>query len=244
LQNKIPILNFYEFNVIKSDVFFLEKPVLTQLVLDCNILKNSVYFFSENRGSMREISEEMYHRLYRLMKRKIAPTNIAHTLHLPLRTVEHIINRMKKSDDENLSLNKAKIQKSKKPGDEKYLDIYLYTKTRYSIIQLVGALTEQYCERLEKELQKVLMSSWKAIALEMSDLSLIEEPCSNLIISYYPKFQEKDKFLAILNPSPAIDSQLIEFKLEDNIPIFGTELAFEENAFKKKINSIKKRNTR
>lgn len=190
---------------------------------------------------MREISEEMYHRLYRLMKRKIAPKVIAHTLNLPLRTVEHIINRMEKAGNEKLKLNKATIQKSQKPDDEKYLDIYFYTKTRYSILQLVGALTKPYCERFEKELQKVLMSSWKAIALEMSDLSLIEEPCSDLIISYYPKFQEKDKFLAILDPSPAIDSQLIELKLEDHIPVFGTELAFEESAFKKKINSIKKR---
>ncbi|HLV30769.1 MAG TPA: STAS domain-containing protein [Chitinispirillaceae bacterium] len=190
---------------------------------------------------MREISEEMYHRFYRLHKRNIPPEAIANTLNLPLRTVQQLINRM------NMTHSKTQkkvttVQNPVKSENADYLDIYFYTKTRYSIIQLVGVLTEKYSENLDKELQKSLTSSWKAIALEMSNVSLIDETCSNLIISYYQNFLEKDKFLAILDPSPAVDSQLIELKLEGNVPVFGTELAFEENAFRKKIKNSKRRN--
>lgn len=190
---------------------------------------------------MREISEEMYHRFYRLQKRNVPPEAIANTLNLPLRTVQQLINRMNMTHSKT-SKKVTTVQNPGKSENVDYLDIYFYTKTRYSIIQLVGVLTEQYSENLDKELQKALSSSWKAIALEMSNVSLIDETCSNLIISYYQKFMGKDKFLAILDPSPAVDSQLIELKLENNVPVFGTELAFEDNAFRKKIKDSKRRN--
>lgn len=190
---------------------------------------------------MREISEEMYHRFYRLHKRNIPPEAIANTLNLPLRTVKQLINRMNMTHSKTPK-KVTTVQNPVKSENADYLDIYFYTKTRYSIIQLVGVLTEKYSENLDKELQKSLTSSWKAIALEMSNVSLIDETCSDLIISYYQNFLEKDKFLAILDPSPAVDSQLMELKLEGNVPVFGTELAFEENAFRKKIKNSKRRN--
>ena len=190
---------------------------------------------------MREISEEMYHRFYRLHKRNIPPEAIANTLNLPLRTVKQLINRMNMTHSKTPK-KVTTVQNPVKSENADYLDIYFYTKTRYSIIQLVGVLTEKYSENLDKELQKSLTSSWKAIALEMSNVSLIDETCSDLIISYYQNFLEKDKFLAILDPSPAVDSQLMELKLEGNVPVFGTELAFEENSFRKKIKNSKRRN--
>lgn len=197
-----------------------------------------MFFYFE--GIMNEISEEMYRRLYRLLKRKIPPESIAGTLNIPLRTVHRIIDRI------NITLNddpKANAEKNTKPEQKNYLDIYVFSKTRYSVIQLVGTLTEPYLKQLENELEKAFLSQWKAIAIEMSDILSIDKVCCELILTYNQKFTENEKFLAILDPSQAIEPHLLEFGLENVMPVFGTELAFEENAFKKNEKIVKTRVT-
>jgi hypothetical protein len=43
-----------------------------------------------------------------------------------------------------------------------------------------------------------------------------------------------ERFVAILDPPARIEKQLIEFKIEGKVPIFGTERTFEEHAFPRK----------
>lgn len=182
----------------------------------------------------RDLSEEMYHRIYRLIKRDLAPQTIAATLQLPIRTVLGVINRLDKPVS-SLSNNATDTKELReKQHDSEFLDLYFYSKTRYAIIQLVGTLSETYTPLLANEIEKALELSWKALAIRMSDVIVLCESACTLIIENKERFTSLGRYLALLDPSPSIEAALTTFHLEGTIPIFGTERAFEDAAFEKK----------
>ena len=89
-----------------------------------------------------ELSQEIYHRLYRLIKRKVDPRFIAATLNLPLRTVLTVITRLENPDaPDTQESSETTINQNKSVIPEKgFLDVYCYPKTRYAVINLVGTL--------------------------------------------------------------------------------------------------------
>lgn len=178
-----------------------------------------------------DLSQEMYHRIYRMIKRNIDPKRIAATLNLPVKTITNIVSRI------NQGFN-TQPDYSGEPSEDHsgidFLDIYLYTKTRYAVIQLVGSLNKQHLYLLENELEKSASASYKALALRMTDVHIIDVEACNLIVSAFKKYQNLGRYLAILDPSPEIEVVLTEFNLEETVPIFGTERAFEDFAFTKK----------
>jgi anti-anti-sigma regulatory factor len=183
----------------------------------------------QNRSE--ELSQEMYHRIYRMVKRNIEPKLIAATLNLPLKTINSIILRITQKNNSDIT-DSAAVSQAQSVSD--FLDVYLYTKTRYAVIQLVGVLHKQNLYLLEKEIEKSFTAPWKAIALRLTDVLLIDSDSCNFILSCYQKFQDLGRYMAILDPSPQIEATLTEFKIEDTVPIFGTERAFEDAAFPKK----------
>jgi anti-anti-sigma regulatory factor len=189
------------------------------------------------------LSQEMYTRIYRLYKRNINTQIIATTLNIPLRTVQSVISRFESSgvtenaEPDDLSINDdSTIEKN-----ATFLDIYTYPKTRYAIIEFVGLLTDNYTETVSKELQKALSSNWKAIGLKMNHVRSMDKSIADIILSYHQKCSSVAKFFAILDPSPQIEPQLRQFNIENVIPIFGTERAFEDNAFSKRMSNFSKR---
>jgi len=189
----------------------------------------------------KDISEEMYHRVYRLVKRNVNPHTIAATLNLPLRTILGVINRVERPDLSDGSTSAVETPRESQSETQEFLDIYFYPKTRYAILDLVGVLTDSCTEKLLVELDKVLASSWKAVAIRMSDVSALSISIGTLLIEYKEKFNVLSRFLAILDPSPAIEGTLIECKIEQIIPVFGTESAFEDAAFSKKAKTFVRR---
>jgi anti-anti-sigma regulatory factor len=181
-----------------------------------------------------EVSDEIYHRIYRLIKRRINAHTIAATLHLPVRTVLSVINRLEKKDTATQLPQATSEQNNESPDNNEYLDIYFYPKTRYAILDLVGALSERYIDQLKIEVDKVIQSSWKAVAIRMNDVYLLVEPAASQLLSAYEKYTTLGRYLALLDPSPSIEQDLLKYNLEPTIPIFGTERAFEEAAFAKK----------
>jgi anti-anti-sigma regulatory factor len=179
-----------------------------------------------------ELSQEMYHRIYRMIKRNIEPRLIAATLNLPLKTVSSIVLRMKEKKDSTTTDSAAVSSQYHSVSD--FLDVYLYTKTRYAIIQLVGVLHRKNLYLLENEVEKSLTAPWKATALRLTDVLMIDSDSCNFILNSFKKFQDAGRYLAILDPSAQIEASLSELKIEDTVPIFGTERAFEDAAFPKK----------
>ncbi len=166
-----------------------------------------------------------------MIKRNIEPKLIAATLNLPLKTISNIVLRIKQKNNSDINDSSA-ISQYHSVGD--FLDVYLYTKTRYAVIQMVGVLHKQNLYLLEKEVEKSFTAPWKATALQFTDVLLIDSDSCNFILSTFKKFQELGRYMAILDPSPQIEATLNELKIEDTVPIFGTERAFEDAAFSKK----------
>lgn len=188
----------------------------------------------QNRSD--ELSQEMYHRIYRMIKRNIEPKLIAATLNIPLKTINNIIIRIKQR---NVAVPSDSAPGSPEQSIGDFLDAYLYTKTRYAVIQIVGVLHRKNLYLLEKEVEKSLAAPWKAIALRLTDVHLIDADSCRYIQESHKKFQDLGRYMAILDPSPQIEATLNEFNIEDTVPIFGTERAFEDSAFSKKSSFLK-----
>ena len=190
-----------------------------------------------------ELSEEMYHRLYRLAKRQVSPKLIAAALNIPVRTVQTVLNRMEQGRNDLSSEKIIEIindPEEKSLATESFLDIYFYPKTRYAVLELVGILDSETFEKFNAELQRVTASSWKAVALKFTDVSVIDELSSKQILSFSKDLLAHGRYVAILDPAPAIEPLLIEFGLDPAIPIFGTERAFDDKALslKKSASSV------
>jgi anti-anti-sigma regulatory factor len=184
----------------------------------------------------KEVSEEIYHRIYRLIKKRHSAHTIAATLHLPLRTVLGVINRLERTEATMASHTADNTPKDTPDGssESNYLDIYFYPKTRYAILDLVGVLSEENTTQLKTEIQKALDSSWKAVAIRMSHVQVLSEAAAGIILASKDDFTALGRFMGLLDPAPAIEETLTITHLEDSIPIFGTERAFEDTAFAKK----------
>jgi hypothetical protein len=112
-----------------------------------------------------------------MIKRNIEPRLIAATLNLPLKTVSSIVLRMKEKKDSTTTDSAAVSSQYHSVSD--FLDVYLYTKTRYAIIQLVGVLHRKNLYLLENEVEKSLTAPWKATALRLTDVLI----CPNRSLS-------------------------------------------------------------
>ncbi|HON09361.1 MAG TPA: hypothetical protein PLE24_00730 [Chitinispirillaceae bacterium] len=182
-----------------------------------------------------EFSDEIYHRLYRMIKKKVDPHCIAATLHLPYKTVITVIARINKTEKNPDHKPRNASVKEKPVPEPGFLDAYIYSKTRFAVLQLVGTLNQQTIESLDKELDKIYAGHWKAAAVKMTDIVAIDEAASQNLLLYHRKFTEGNKFFAILDPSSNVEQILMKYNLEDFIPIFGTERAFEDAAFPRKM---------
>ncbi|MBN1576146.1 MAG: anti-sigma factor antagonist [Chitinispirillaceae bacterium] len=178
-------------------------------------------------------SDEIYHRIYRLIKRQISPHIIAATLHLPLRTILGVINRLERTES-LLEHQQPYPGDAETSNSSEFLDIYFYPKTRYAILDLVGSLSDSYTGLLQDEIQKTLALKWKAVAIKMSAIHFLCETAAGVLLSSKDTFATLGRYLALLDPSPEIESALGTYNIENEIPIFGTERAFEEAAFSKK----------
>ncbi|MDG5816329.1 STAS domain-containing protein [Chitinispirillales bacterium ANBcel5] len=172
-----------------------------------------------------ELSDEMYRRVYRLVKREVEPRIIAATLKLPYKTVQNVTYRLKQ--------HKTEIASTESSAPEQYLDLYFFPKTRYAQLQMVGMVVDSKIEGLKKEFEKILSSKWKVVVLEMSDVLNIDEVGAKQILHFHQNIKELGRYAAILDPSPEIENQLNRFGLEEQIPVFGTLSALENSAFSK-----------
>lgn len=189
-----------------------------------------------------KLSWDYYHRIYRLALKNVDPQSIAATLHLPLRTVNNILERFQVAnkgkpgqtlnETTEIARTEAREHEPKKHGaDLSFLDIYILSKARYAVVDLSGMVTQEHFDKLQKELNQMRSSSWKAVAILMADVVAIDEKCVNEIVRFNDEFRNRGRFAALLDPSPAIEPFIQNHHIDDRIPIFGTEKVFEEKAF-------------
>jgi anti-anti-sigma regulatory factor len=183
------------------------------------------------------LSEDMYHRVYRLMNRDTDPRLIAAALDLPLRTVLNVIARLRKNQLVDPVFQRKPAEEKNKTGSGSFLDVYFLTKTRYTVLQLVGYCIREQAPALETELEKALASTWKTIAIRMTDVTAIDEWTAQRLLEFCVTLKAHERFVAILDPSPAIEQVIVQAGIEEKVPIFGTEHAFEEEAFSRRAST-------
>jgi anti-anti-sigma regulatory factor len=183
------------------------------------------------------ISEDMYHRVYRLMNRGTDPRLIAAALDLPLRTILNVISRLRKNQSTEPEVQEKSEREKGKKGSGSFLDVYFLTKTRYTVMQLVGYCTKEQEPVLETELQKAQTSSWKTIAIRMTDVTAMDDLTAKRLLEFCVSIKARERFIAILDPSPPIEEVILLAGFEGKVSIFGTEHAFEEEAFSRRASS-------
>jgi anti-anti-sigma regulatory factor len=202
-------------------------------------------FFRVDTMAKKDLPVDIYHRIYRLAARKIPIERIAVTLNLPFSTVRRVVDYLFSSspkgpsgreNDKNLSLSEIKNSAEKQP----YLDIYLLQRLRYVVVDLNGMVIEIFKEMLQTEFTKLLSSDRKAAGILLSNVKAIDDTGFSTIVSFYDSFANKGRYCALLDPSKEIEQFISAHLTGKNIPVFGTEKAFEEDAFKTKVKKTKK----
>jgi anti-anti-sigma regulatory factor len=183
---------------------------------------------------MKTLPENIYHRVYQLVKRNIDLRIIAATLNLPLRTVLNVIARIEKSGLSEKQGFASIDEDSIKPKVTPFLDNYLVPRNRYSILQLVGFITTDTRAKLEQELLVVKLSSWKILAIQLSEITNLDVTGANILLDFCMEMKSRDRYIAILDPPMDIEAVLSELQFESKVPIFGTKWAFEEEALNNK----------
>jgi anti-anti-sigma regulatory factor len=192
------------------------------------------------------LSQEIYHRIYWYAKRNVDLHVIAHTLQLPFKTVEHIVGRFFSTDrmisgkhgsepysdvSADTDATRAVFEHSRSV-DEDFLDIFMFMKTRYAVMDVSGMVTKKNINKLAAELEKLEDSDLKAVAISLADVKQVDKDGLGALISLYEKFSKAGRVIAILDPSPAADAFILACGADKKIPVFGTETAFESHAFR------------
>ena len=173
----------------------------------------------------------IYHRIYRFAQRNVEADRIALTLDLPLKTVQRVLDKFaqaKELGELDASAIGIEAEESEK---QTFLDVYIVSKVRYVVADISGWATEEHCEKLGEELEKLKSSQWKVSVLLMKDTIEIDEKGMEIIIAFYNNLKSRGRYTAILDPSPRIEPFISAHQIEEKIPIFGTEKTFEDEAF-------------
>ncbi|MFW5775486.1 MAG: STAS domain-containing protein [Chitinivibrionales bacterium] len=186
-----------------------------------------------------ELNWEIYHRVYRLAVKNVDPQRIAATLNVSLKTVQNVIYRIKSAKQNLKNDNPTSLSESKGTGT--YLDLYVLPKTRYVVLDLNGWVTREHCARLAEEITTIKESDWKTVAILMADVKDIDQAAIDLILDFHREYENKGRFVAILDPSQDIEPFIAETGLEEKIPVYGTEKTFEDKAFASRNQSITQR---
>jgi anti-anti-sigma regulatory factor len=183
--------------------------------------------------------QDIYHRIYWYAKRNVDPHVIAHTLKIPLKSVERLIEKLSSAESLKLLPQQPELDaiEGAKPDDSQpkaqdFLDMFVFAKTRYTVIDFSGMVTTANADKLNAEIKMLLSSDWKTIALRMADVTEIDDYGFKAIVGFYNAFVNMRHHTAILDPSPEVDKFLETHNQTAKVPVFGTESAFEEHSFR------------
>ena len=183
--------------------------------------------------STSDLSQDMYRRIYRLGQKGVESRIIAAALKLPPRTVQGVLDRLF-SAQEGKKRGVAPMPMVGDPESEAVLSIFIFSKVRYNVMDLGGRIEGEGARALRDELQKQLDSPVKAVALRLYDVTALDSQGAEVLTWARAAFTAKGRFIGVLDPSAAVEKELVRFGLEERYQIFGTEIAFEDAAFERK----------
>jgi anti-anti-sigma regulatory factor len=181
--------------------------------------------------SHAELSEQIYRRIYRLHHQKVDTRIIAAALNLPLVTVHNVVTRL---HGEKHAPKSSAHEPARTASKARHLDeivAFTFSKVRYAVVDVSGPITGKNCEHLQRELNNLLTAEFRAVAILLTEASDLDETGVKAILDFQTSFSGRGRYVALLDPSPDIEPVITAMHLDEKIPIFGTEHAFEEAAF-------------
>jgi anti-anti-sigma regulatory factor len=180
-----------------------------------------------------QLPKDAYHRLYWYVQRNVDPHRIAAALNLPVKTVLHLIGRLKSETvSPPAATPKIPARSPKKPSDKNiFLDMFVFSKTRYTVVDINGFVCKETIPKLKEGFKKIAGTGRLPLALRMSDVQSIDKSGIDEVLSLHADFKKNGRYMALLDPSPGLEPVFKQHNLDEKIPIFGTERAFEESAF-------------
>lgn len=163
----------------------------------------------------------IYHRIFKLYRRKISAQQIAATTKMPLPLVRSVIKKF--VDDSASDSNSEEIIRE----PEYYLDYHVDNQRKYVIVDVSGFVYTQYLDKIKdgfKELNKLN----GVIAIKFDEVVDIEKEAMDLIIKTSKKFIKNGRGVVFLAPSPAVDEYILSENIDDIIKVFGTITTFED----------------
>lgn len=112
-----------------------------------------------------------------------------------------------------------------------FLDVFVFSKTRYTVIDINGFVCKETLAKFKEEFKKIAGAGWMPLALRMADVQAVDTVAIDALLSLHNEFKKNGRYMAILDPSPGLEPVFKQHDLDVKIPIFGTERAFEESAF-------------
>ena len=192
----------------------------------------TVYISTAMTRKRTELSQDMYHRIYRLGQRKIDPQRIAATLYVPVRSVRHVLDRFFENPKIASQSGSPKAKHEDRPKHKELLSVYVYTRTRYVVADIGGPVVANSVPALTEELRAVESPELRAVALRLTRASELDKQGAALLVDIGTGWSNQGRFTALLDPNPELEPQIARLGLDKKMPIFGTELAFEEAAFR------------
>jgi anti-anti-sigma regulatory factor len=192
-----------------------------------------------------DLSQQMYHRIYRLSQHHSDPRLIAAALKLPYKTVQNVLDRFASSARDGGEPQSPVMENASvgSPGDDGVV-VAVFPKSRYAVIDVAGQASGRNANVLREELAKALAAGldFKALAVRLGDVTTIDEAAVNHVMDFLTAYSAgKGRYVALLDPSPVVDGLIERLHLEDRVPVFGTERAFEEASLKTGVEHSKKR---
>ena len=170
---------------------------------------------------------DIYRRIYRLANKNIPASQIAITLGLPLKNVKDILKKMNGTHPASTQKS-TDIDSSKK--DKSYLDIYITQSSRTTVVDLSGFATDKNRVKLKVELNRVDRGEPKIVAFLLKNLKSLDSICYQQLQDFTQDYRTRGRYVAFLDPSPEMEEFIENYKVEDEIPVFGTVSALEAKA--------------
>lgn len=194
--------------------------------------------------SHHEISEQIYRRIYRLHHQKVDPRMIAAAMNLPLITVHNVLDRLRGEKH----VPKSPVHEAAKSSSKaRHLDeivAFTFSKVRYAVVDVSGPITGKNCEHLQRELNNLLTSEFRVVAILLTEASGLDDIGVKAILDFQTSFSGRGRYVALLDPSPDIEPVIASMHLEEKIPVFGSERAFEDAAFNLDVENKSKKTSR
>ncbi|MGM0442750.1 MAG: STAS domain-containing protein [Fibrobacterota bacterium] len=171
----------------------------------------------------------IYHRIYKLYKKRFTVQQIAATTNMPLKSVKAIIRKLN-SDDSSSAGTKEKSRQSSKQRDlSPYLDAHVTKQHTHVTIDFSGFFTAEFTQIIRREINQVIKdSSTPQIVLKISDIFEADTEAFTFLKKTAARLRQNGRTIILFSPPENIEASMEKSGIEKEVKVLGTRAAFDK----------------